>query len=109
MTALEVLKPFRKCCDVVTGYESFGDEEPRRPVVCLLPPGHDGPHADWTAWIGVAQPDFEKAGASAGEPAAPTETREAKRSPSGLIIGKYAKAPGEDTVDLAAPTEPEAP
>ena len=69
----QTLIPFRKCCDVVTGYEGFGDDEPMRPVFCLLPPGHDGPHADWTAWIGVPNPDFSiappLAAASDQEPA----------------------------------------
>ena len=55
-----------KRCGADLGKEAFGDYDPPRwqRVECLLNEGHDGPHADWTAWIGVARPDFSRPGGS---------------------------------------------
>ncbi len=50
-------------CGAILGRERIGKEE-WHAVHCLLPRGHDGPHADWTAWIGIVNPDFSKPGAS---------------------------------------------
>lgn len=50
-------------CGAVLGEERIGKDPPQT-VVCLLPKGHEGPHADWTAWLGVENPDFSQAGAS---------------------------------------------
>jgi hypothetical protein len=55
-----------KRCNVKTGEERFGSDDYFKPVYCLLPKGHDGPHADWTAWLGVNNPDFSSPGASRG-------------------------------------------
>jgi hypothetical protein len=50
-------------CGAITGYEVITDE-PVRPVECLRPKGHEGEHADWTAWFGVPDPDFSRPGES---------------------------------------------
>ena len=55
-------------CGLVLGRERFGGEdEPFVEAKCLLPEGHDGPHADWSAWLGVKDPDFAAPGKSKGD------------------------------------------
>jgi hypothetical protein len=49
-------------CGQNVGRERIGDE-PWQLVECLLPEGHKGPHADWTAWLGIERPDFSAPGA----------------------------------------------
>ena len=51
-------------CGVVTGRFRTDEDEPWREDYCLLPKEHDGPHADWTAWLGVKEPDFSAPGKS---------------------------------------------
>ena len=51
-------------CNAVVARERLGGEDSWRTSCCLLPHGHDGPHADWTAWLGVKEPDFSSPGAS---------------------------------------------
>lgn len=51
-------------CNVIVGYEQFNDSLTKTAVYCLLPAGHNGNHADWTAWLGVKNPDFSRPGAS---------------------------------------------
>jgi hypothetical protein len=51
-------------CNVIVGQERFDEDEPWTPVHCLLPAKHEGPHADWSAWLGVKEPDFSESGKS---------------------------------------------
>jgi hypothetical protein len=56
----------RPRCGAVVAHERIGGwfGDPMEPVRCLLPRDHDGPHADWTAWFGVDEPDFSAPGAT---------------------------------------------
>lgn len=59
------MRPNSDRCGVIVGHERIGGGDgPMQPVECLLPKGHDGPHADWTAWLGVEKPDFSTPGGS---------------------------------------------
>lgn len=58
-----------KRCNANLGSERICDG-PWHEIFCLLDEGHETAeppipdHADWTAWIGVRNPDFSKPGAS---------------------------------------------
>jgi len=52
-----------KRCNRFLGMEKIADGE-FQPYYCLLPKGHSGPCADWTAWLGVPHPDFTTPGVS---------------------------------------------